>query len=79
MTTSNPKIGSIRISQTRTCHVHRIIALDTVDEWVDILLNVKKAAASVAQGDQAAGAQAIDWMSHRQIFLQMLGQGGTSS
>ena len=68
-----------RISQTRTCHVHRIIALDTVDEWVETLLDVKKAAAAVAQGDQAAGAEAVDWMSHRQIFLQILGQGGTSS
>jgi len=68
-----------RISQTRTCHVHRIIALDTVDEWVDILLDVKKAAASVAQGDRAADARAVDWISHRQIFLQMLGQGGGSS
>ena len=68
-----------RISQTRVCHVHRIIALDTVDEWVDILLDVKKAAASVAQGDQAASAHAVDWMSHRQIFLQMLEQGGASS
>ena len=64
-----------RISQTRTCHVHRIIAHDTVDEWVDVLLDVKKAAASVAQGDLAANAQPIDWMAHRQIFLQMLGQG----
>lgn len=68
-----------RISQTRTCHVHRIIALDTVDEWVDVLLDVKKAAASVAQGDQTASAQAVDWMSHRQVFLQMLEQGGASS
>ena len=67
-----------RISQTRTCHVHRIIALDTVDEWVDVLLNVKKAAASIAQGDLAAAAQPIDWMSHRHIFLQMLGQGTSS-
>lgn len=67
-----------RISQTRTCHVHRIIALDTVDEWVDVLLDVKKAAASVAQGDIAAAAQPVDWMGHRQIFLQMLGQGSRS-
>ena len=67
-----------RISQTRTCHVHRILALDTVDEWVDVLLDVKKAAASVAQGDLGAAAQPIDWMSHRQIFLQMLGKGSFS-
>lgn len=67
-----------RISQTRACHVHRIIALDTVDDWVDVLLDVKKAAASVAQGDLAADSRPIDWTSHRQIFLQMLGQGSSS-
>ena len=67
-----------RISQTRTCHVHRIIALDTVDEWVDVLLHVKKAAASIAQGDISAAAQPVDWMSHRQIFLHMLARGASS-
>lgn len=64
-----------RISQTRTCHVHRIIAVDTVDEWVDVLLDVKKAAASVVQGDFAAVAAPIDWTCHRHIFLRILGRG----
>ena len=67
-----------RISQTRTCHVHRIVATDTVDEWVDTLLKAKKAAASIAQGDVTANALSFDWMSHRGIFLQML-KGGPDS
>ena len=67
-----------RISQTRTCHVHRIIAVNTVDEWVDVLLDVKKAAASVVQGDVSGSARPVDWMSHREIFLHILG-GGSSS
>ena len=67
-----------RISQTRTCHVHRIIAVGTVDEWVDVLLTVKKAAASLAQGDVAAAVDRTDWTSHRDIFLEILGRGTSS-
>lgn len=40
-----------RISQTRECYIHNLIATDTVDEWVDILLTAKYRAAQLAQGD----------------------------
>ena len=40
-----------RISQTRTCYVHNLIANHTIDEWVDILLTAKYRAAQLAQGD----------------------------
>ena len=40
-----------RISQTRECYIHNLIANDTVDEWVDILLTAKYRAAQLAQGD----------------------------
>ncbi len=40
-----------RLSQARRCHVVNLIALDTVDEWVDKLLSLKQAAAAVAQRD----------------------------
>ena len=40
-----------RISQTEHCFVHNLIAKDTIDEWVDILLNAKYQAAQLAQGD----------------------------
>ena len=40
-----------RISQTRDCYIHNLIASDTVDEWVDVLLTAKYRAAQLAQGD----------------------------
>lgn len=40
-----------RISQTEDCFVHNLIAQDTVDEWVDMLLNAKYKAAQLTQGD----------------------------
>ncbi len=40
-----------RISQTKECFVHNLIAKDTIDEWVDALLNAKYQAAQLAQGD----------------------------
>ena len=40
-----------RISQTEECFVHNLIATDTIDEWVDVLLNTKHQAARLTQGD----------------------------
>ena len=45
-----------RISQTRECFIHNLIAQDTIDEWVDILLTAKYRAAQLAQGDIDAAA-----------------------
>ena len=40
-----------RISQDRVCHVHNLIMRDSVDEWVEALLQSKQVAAQLAQGD----------------------------
>ena len=40
-----------RISQKENCYVHNLIANETLDEWVDMLLTAKYIAAQVAQGD----------------------------
>lgn len=40
-----------RISQTRDCFIHNLIANDTIDEWIDVLLTAKYRAAQLAQGD----------------------------
>ncbi len=42
-----------RISQTKTCYVHNIIARETIDEWIDVLLKAKQNAASLVQGDMS--------------------------
>lgn len=40
-----------RISQEKECFVHNLMASETIDEWVDGLLNAKHRAAQMAQGD----------------------------
>ena len=40
-----------RISQRDECYVHNLIAKNTIDEWVDTLLNAKYQAAQLTQGD----------------------------
>ena len=40
-----------RISQERECFVHNLIMGESIDEWVDALLNAKHQAAQLAQGD----------------------------
>lgn len=40
-----------RISQNEECFVHNLMATNTIDEWVDVLLNAKHQAARLTQGD----------------------------
>lgn len=40
-----------RISQTKTCYIHNIIMSDSIDVWVESLLQAKQNAALLAQGD----------------------------
>ena len=40
-----------RISQQKRCFVYNLVATETIDEWVDILLGAKYLAAQMAQGD----------------------------
>lgn len=40
-----------RISQTQECRVINLIAINTIDEWVDKLLSAKYQASRLAQGD----------------------------
>ena len=40
-----------RISQTKTCYIYNLIVNNSVDEWIDVLLNAKQTAAFLVQGD----------------------------
>ena len=44
-----------RISQTRDCYIHNLIARDTIDEWVDVLLAAKYRAAQLRTGRHRHG------------------------
>lgn len=52
-----------RISQTRQCFVYNLIMRDSVDEWIDALLDQKRLAAQLIQGDisEAVFAQKVDF------------------
>lgn len=40
-----------RISQTKTCNIYNLMIQDSIDKWIDILLQAKQNAAFLAQGD----------------------------
>lgn len=40
-----------RISQKKTCHIYNILINSSVDEWIDALIEAKRYAALLAQGD----------------------------
>ncbi|TPM06135.1 MULTISPECIES: DEAD/DEAH box helicase [unclassified Mesorhizobium] len=40
-----------RVSQTRKCFVYNLIMQDSIDEWIDALIEQKKLAAQLTQGD----------------------------
>ena len=40
-----------RISQTKDCYIYKLIHEDSIDEWVDALLDAKEVAARFGQGD----------------------------
>lgn len=43
-----------RISQEKECNVYNLVMANSIDEWVDALLEAKKIAAQLAQGDISA-------------------------
>jgi SNF2 family DNA or RNA helicase len=40
-----------RISQTKQCNIYNLMVKDSIDKWIDILLQAKQNAAFLAQGD----------------------------
>ncbi len=56
-----------RISQEKTCYVYNLIMQDSIDEWVDVLLAAKHAAARLVQND-------IDVEEYRRIMSYEFGR-----
>jgi len=40
-----------RISQEKTCYIYNLIMKDSIDEWIDVLLNAKHLSAQLSQND----------------------------
>jgi SNF2 family DNA or RNA helicase len=47
-----------RLSQKRTCYIYNMILQDSIDEWIDSLLEEKRLAAQLTQGDIDAATYA---------------------
>jgi SNF2 family DNA or RNA helicase len=43
-----------RVSQTRRCFVYNLIMRDSIDEWIEVLIEQKRLAAQLVQGDITA-------------------------
>ncbi|MFC1584003.1 DEAD/DEAH box helicase [Fibrobacterota bacterium] len=56
-----------RISQNKKCYVYNLIMQNSIDEWVDVLLNSKHLAAQLAQGD-------VDHATYREKMSYDFGQ-----
>lgn len=56
-----------RISQQKTCYVFNLIMQDSIDEWIDVLLAAKHAAAQLVQND-------IDLKEYRRIMSYEFGR-----
>ena len=62
-----------RISQTKTCYVYNLMIKDSIDVWVDKLLQAKQNAAFLAQGDyKLAQYQSIMDYSYGELIKEIL-------
>lgn len=66
-----------RISQKQDCYVFNLVARDTVDEWVDMLLAAKRLSAQLAQGDieESEYASRANY-DYGRVVREILGLGG---
>lgn len=63
-----------RISQTKTCTIIKLIAKNTIDEYIDRFVNYKKGIASFVQGDVSSlDSDTSDFLFRKQELLSILG------
>lgn len=63
-----------RISQTKECTIYKILAKNTVDEYVDKLIDVKKDIAGYVQGDtECVETKSYEFLLNKHELLEMLG------
>ena len=65
-----------RIGQTRQCEIHKLIATDTVDEYVDAVIELKESVAGfVYRPSNERKAQMTQLRDEKEEILRFLGEG----
>jgi len=63
-----------RISQTKECNIYKILARNTIDEYIDRLIEVKRDIAGYVQDDfEFLETGSYEFLSNRQELLRILG------
>jgi len=63
-----------RISQTKECNIYKILARNTIDEYIDRLIDVKRDIAGYVQDDfEYLETGSYEFLSNRQELLRILG------
>lgn len=63
-----------RISQTKECNIYKILARNTIDEYIDRLIEVKRDIAGYVQDDfEYLETGSYEFLSNRQDLLRILG------
>lgn len=63
-----------RISQTKECKIYKLLAKDTIDEYVDRVIDVKTEIAGYVQGDSdILSSGSIDFLHNKSELLSILG------
>jgi len=63
-----------RISQSKDCKIFKLIAKQTIDEYIETLVDVKKNIAAFIQGDvKLVKDETFDFLTNKSELLSMLG------
>lgn len=63
-----------RISQSKDCKIYKLIAKQTIDEYIETLVDVKKNIAAFIQGDvKLVKDETFDFLTNKSELLSMLG------
>ncbi len=63
-----------RISQTKECNIYKILATNTIDEYIDKLIDVKRDIAGYIQGDsKSLKSESLEFLLNKSEILRALG------
>lgn len=63
-----------RISQDKNCHIYKLLAKNSIDEYIDKIIDVKKDIAQFVQGDtKSVSSESLEFLLNKSELLKLLG------